>query len=485
VQTPDAAAHTPDAAMHTPDAAVQTPDAAVPTADAATPDAVLPAPDLGVIAPGLCGGLGPLPRRVTPDATRADYLAGFADLPPGDARSLPHHFGRVMADFDCDGRQDLLLTRRSSDRFTLLYGAPYADGLPLAAGRLDVVLPAGFTAYTATAADLDADSMPELLILARSAGVIGGLRLLAYRVHPELGGFIDPPLVADISAGFNQPATIDPEFGGPFPIGVVRGLPGARPTLVQITLAEASLFPLPAMDTQAAWDGVVARRLVPDLLQGRSFTAAQWPIALPRPDGGEDLIVAEDTPGHRFRQDALGWQTLWTGPLSAQTRRIFVPVQADEDPEVEYVSAFQHGSGVGSLADLLDPRPPGEGVPFDALPIVAEGVFSQTSAWFSAAALDVDGNGRPEMLFGGQAQAGPGLWFLPDVAWRAASDAVVPNRPTALRVLEGFSPDGIFWGDFDGDAGAEALIFDDGRGLLCVRPDPVAGGGAPGIRPCE
>jgi hypothetical protein len=52
-------------------------------------------------------------------------------------------------------------------------------------------------------------------------------------------------------------------------------------------------------------------------------------------------------------------------------------------------------------------------------------------------------------------------------------------------VLDGFSPDGIFWGDFDGNAGAEALIFDDGRGLLCVRPDPGGGGGAPRVRPCE
>ncbi len=479
---PDAATPTPDAAPF-PDAATATPDAALP--DAASSDATLPPPDLGAVAPGQCGGRGPLPRRVTPDATRADYLAGFADLPPGDAQALPHHFGRVMADFDCDGRQDLLLTRRSSDRFTLLYGAPLAEGLPLAAGRLDIALPAGFRAYTAVAADLDADAVPELVVFAVSAGVIGRVRLLVYRVDPALGGFGEPPLVADVSPGFNQPGSIDPEFGGPFPIGVVRGRPGARPTLVLTTLAEVSLFPLPAEDTQVAWDAVVATRLVPDALGGRSFTSAQWPISLPRADGGEDLVIAEDHPGHRFRQDALGWQTLWSGPLSDETRRIFIPVQADADPELEHVSAFQHGSGVGRLADLLDPAPPGDGAPFVRLAIAAEGVFSQTGAWFSAAALDVDANGRPELLFGGQAEAGPGLWFLPDMAWRPASEAVVPNRPPVLRVLAGFSPDGIFWGDFDGDARAEALIFDDRRGLLCVRPDPGAGGGAPAIRPCD
>jgi hypothetical protein len=488
---PDAVRPAPDAATTdaaTADAATTDaarPDAATPDAVRPAPDAAPPAPDLGAVAPGLCGGRGPLPRRVTPDATRSDYLAGFAALPRGDAQVLPHHFGRVMADFDCDGRQDLLLTRRSSDRFTLLYGAPFADGLPLADGRLDVVLPAGFTAYTATAADLDADAVPELVILARSAGVVGGLRLLTYRVDPALGGFGEAPLVADISGGFNQPDTIDPAFGGPFPVGVVRGLPGARPTLVQVTLAEVSLFPLPAEDTQAAWNRVVATRLVPDALGGRSFTAAQWPIALPRADGGEELVIAEDHPGHRFRQDPLGWQRLWRGPLAEQTRRIFVPVQADADPELEYLSAFQHGSGVGNLADLLDPLPPGDAAPFAVLPIVAEGVFSQTGAWFSAAALDVDANGQPELLFGGQAEGGPALWFVPDVAWSEVSDAVVPMRPPALRGFAGFSPDGIFWGDFDGDAAPEALLFDDGRGLLCVRPEPGAAGQAPAIRPCE
>ncbi len=476
----DAAGTPPDATGPTPDAAAATPDAAgsVPDAAPATPDAAPP-------PVGFCGGLGPFPQALTEGATLAEYLAGFADLPPTDPLQAPHHYGRVMADFDCDGRQDILLTRRGSATMTLLRGGPLRDGLPLLPGRLDVPLPPGFTsAFTATAADLNRDAVPELLVLARDNGLAGRLRVLVYPVDRATGAF-GTPLVADVSRGLAAPNELNPDAGGPFPLSVVRKRSVERPSIVLLTLAEASVFTLPARDAQREWDAVRAERLIPDPAGGTAFSAAQAALPWPRPDGGEDLVVAEDVPGHRFRADALGWQRIWNGNLSAATHRIFVPFDADDDADVEFLAAFQHANGTDPIADVLEPAMPEGGAPFVVRPLVAQGVFSASGSWYAATATRADVDTPFDALFSGPAPGGHGLWLLPDITWDAVDRALHPTRPVAFRSFADFAPHHIFWGQFDGAPGLEAVLFDDATGLRCVRAALGVPGVAPDIVACE
>lgn len=492
--TPDAAGATPDAADSTPDAAGTPPDASGPTPDAAaaTPDAAGSVPDAAPATPdaapppvGFCGGLGPFPQALTEGATLAEYLAGFADLPPTDPLQAPHHYGRVMADFDCDGRQDILLTRRGSATMTLLRGGPLRDGLPLLPGRLDVPLPPGFTsAFTATAADLNRDAVPELLVLARDNGLAGRLRVLVYPVDRATGAF-GTPLVADVSRGLAAPNELNPDAGGPFPLSVVRKRSVERPSIVLLTLAEASVFTLPARDAQREWDAVRAERLIPDPAGGTAFSAAQAALPWPRPDGGEDLVVAEDVPGHRFRADALGWQRIWNGNLSAATHRIFVPFDADDDADVEFLAAFQHANGTDPIADVLEPAMPEGGAPFVVRPLVAQGVFSASGSWYAATATRADVDTPFDALFSGPAPGGHGLWLLPDITWDAVDRALHPTRPVAFRSFADFAPHHIFWGQFDGAPGLEAVLFDDATGLRCVRAALGVPGVAPDIVACE
>ena len=482
---PDAPA-SPDAAT-APDAAAPTADARLSAPDVRPPaDARLPDPDAAPPPGGPCGGRGPLPQAMTPGATLAEYLASFRDLPVTDPLSAPHHYGRVMADFDCDGRQDVLLTRRGAAQMTLLRGGPLVDGLPLLPGRLEVPLPGGYTsAYTATAADLNRDAVPELLVLARNDGLVGHLRVLVYPVDPATGAFSATPLVADLSRGFNAPNEINPDAGGPFPLSVVRARAADRPSIVLTTQAEVSIFPLPALDAPAEWARVRATRLIAEPAAGRAFSAAQAALPWPRPDGGEDLVVAEAVAGHRFRSDGFGWSSLWEGALSATTHRIFVPIPADADAAPAWLAAFQHGNGDAAIADVLAPAAAEGGAPYEVRPLRADGVFSDSSAWYAAAATQADPGTPFDILFSGPAGGGHGLWLVPDVTWDAVDRALRPTRPTTVRVFGDFAPHHIFWGDFDGEPGPEAVLFDDATGLRCLRAALSAPGVAPALVACE
>lgn len=363
--------------------------------------------------------------------------------------ALPQRYGArsaVWADYNGDGKPDLLLATPAGPKLLTNLGNSFRDDSHL--------LPAE-PYYNLTAAawiDYNGDGKPDILL----ANGYHGLRL-----YKNTGGI-------------KVPAAVVPKLGkwhylGPFDNTNGRGFDATHPVETRI-------------DLQATYDGKGGEKVgwregnftdggVSDLLnlfkpQHRTWSAVYLHREI-------DVAAAMELPITLGSDDTL---TVWLNGQKILAQNVYRAVAADQDHvTLKLKEGKNHlllkvcqGDGDWSFyfqaGQIAPPVPQGKAFVdvSDQVGFGAEGIAANLKG-DSLTVRDVNGDGRPDILFG----AGTGLLLLNTVN-QAGEHMFAPAAASGIAYAPGKV--GPVFGDFDGD-GAPDLVIPFKGGIKLLRND--------------
>lgn len=415
------------------------------------------APDAGVGArSSLCVGVeaSPVPAAATP--TSVDLLDEVFVMAPEP----------TVVDLNCDGRDDLLVAVPARGTVYILYGSPGG----LFAGRT-LPLVVGEPVRTAVA-DFNGQPGPELVVLGQDRtrwkvwayDVVAGVPVpLAEREITEI--YIVPPGDTPLIL---QPAQLDRDAPSELVVGSLAHL---RPWRLEWTPAGVALSTIdPELPPRAGRNGHNSSKIYP----------------VPAADGGPDgLLGVEENGVVYWTHDGAGYlldsSEFWEGPPNRNLRDFAVlDVDAQGFP-TPIGTHLRDGIDAEAIQPLPGRGPMGQTL-FRRLPIPEMTVSQMDGVLDGIEVARFRGGPAPEvLLLDRRAEDPPSiLAVLTDVT--AFEGRLGPvGGVFEYRFPDGLMPDGLVLGDFDGDGGREAIVYDFDRALRCLRLSPEA----PPVTPCD